>query len=146
PEVSAALVKRERQALREATTAIAAGVSDAAIAREWNAQGVRAANGREWIPTTVKSVMLRASNAGVIEHDGELGGRMPGEPIVDPRDFERVRAIYAARRRGRVAGEVGERYVGTGILRCGQPGCGRKLSARKAPDFYKGTEIYRASY
>lgn len=129
PEVPAELVEREREALRSGTDALLAGVGQGSLAAEWNAQGVLSANGREWVTDTVKAVMLRPTNAGLIEHDGTLVGRMPGEPIVDPDKFARLRAMYAARRRGRQAGEVGARYEGSGILRCGL--CGMKLSARR---------------
>jgi site-specific DNA recombinase len=116
------------------------------IAREWNAEGLLTAAGQTWVRLTVKSVLLRPTNAGLVEHDGELISKIPGDPIVDPDVFERLRAKYAARRRGRVAGEVGPGYVGTGIMRCGEPECGARLSARKGEGFYKGTDVRRAYY
>lgn len=131
PEVPAEQVEREREALRTGTDEALAGVGQSAIAEAWNAQGLRTAAGRELVADTVKIALLRPLNAGLIEHEGKLIGRMPGEPIVDPKKFERLRALFAGRRRGRVAGEVGQRYVGTGILRCAK--CGRKLSARSDP-------------
>lgn len=44
---------------------------------------------------------------GLVESDGELVATMPGDPIMDPKKFELLRPKYAARRWGRVAGEVG---------------------------------------
>ncbi|MCP3804964.1 recombinase family protein [Allokutzneria sp. A3M-2-11 16] len=141
PDVTADQVERERTALREGTDAQLAGIGQGTIANEWNAAGLRTALGREWIAVTVKSVLSRPMNAGLIEHDGKLVGRMEGDPIVDPEDFERLRAIYAARRRGRV---VGERYIGTGILRCWL--CRMKLSAAPKDTVYKDTGERRAVY
>jgi site-specific DNA recombinase len=144
PVVSDALVKRERRALREATDAVLSGVSDAQIAREWNAGGLLTAAGKTWVRLTVKSVLLRPTNAGLIEHDGDLVSKTPGEPVVDPDKFERLRAKYAARRRGRLAGEVGPGYVGSGIMRCGE--CGARMTVRKGDGFYQGTDVRRRYY
>lgn len=146
PVVPDALVERERRALRDATDAVLSGVSDAVIAREWNAEGLLTAAGRTWVRLTVKSLLLRPTNAGLVERDGDLVATMPGEPIVDPEKFARLRAKYAARRKGRVAGEVGPGYVGTGIMRCGEPDCGTGMSARKGEGYYKRTEERRRYY
>jgi DNA invertase Pin-like site-specific DNA recombinase len=137
PMVSDALVQRERRAIAEATETVLSGVSDAVVAREWNEQGLLTAEGNTWVRLTVKSVLLRPTNAGLVEHEGALVATMPGEPIVDPTRFELLRTKYAARRKGRVAGEVGPGYIGTGIMRCGEPGCGAKLSARNGDGFYR---------
>lgn len=59
----------------------------------------------------------------LIEHDGEIVGHMPGDPIVDPGEFERLRALFAGRGR-----RPGPAYVGSGIATC--PECGKKLSGR----------------
>ncbi|MEV6624945.1 recombinase family protein [Amycolatopsis sp. NPDC051106] len=141
PDVPAELVERERAALRDGTDAQLVGIGQGTLANEWNEAGLRTALGREWIAVTVRSVLLRPTNAGLIEHDGKLVGRIEGEPIVDPDKFARLRAMYAARRRGRV---VGESYVGTGILRCGR--CEMKLSASRKDTVYKDTGERRAVY
>ncbi|MFC0434905.1 recombinase family protein [Kutzneria buriramensis] len=124
PLVSADQVARERQAIRDAAEAVLTGVSMCEIARQWNAAGLRTAAGRNWVQVTVRDTLKRPTLAGVIEHEGKPVGRLPGEPILSQRTFDRVRALIAGRKRGRVAGE---RYVGTGLLRCGK--CFHKLSA-----------------
>ncbi|MGH3450932.1 MAG: recombinase family protein [Haloechinothrix sp.] len=118
------LVERERRAIRDAARDVLTGVSINEIARRWNAEGLRTAAGREWVHVTVRETLKRPSLGGVIEHDGKPVGKLDGEPILDRDTFERLRALFAGRKRGRV---VGERYVGTGILRCGV--CQVKLSA-----------------
>jgi len=137
PMVPDALVERERRALVDATDAVLSGISEAVIAREWNDDKLLTAEGRTWVRLTVKSVLSRPTNAGLIESEGELVGTMPGEPIVDPNKFDLLRSKYAARRKGRVAGEVGPGYVGTGILLCGEPDCGTRLTARNGDGFYR---------
>lgn len=113
PDVPAEQVVAEREALREGTRALLSGVSLAALAEERNAQDLRSVEGREWIAITVKSVLLRPTNAGLTP----------------------LRAMVTARRKGRQSGEVGVRYVGTGILRCGR--CGVTLSARQQNTTYR---------
>ncbi|WP_370946599.1 recombinase family protein [Amycolatopsis sp. cg5] len=124
-QVPAELVERERAALRSGTTALLAGVTQVALTDEWNADGLRTVTGGMWRPAQVREVLLRPRNAGLIEHDGEVVGHMPGEPIVDPVEFDRLRTMYAGRTRGR---QPGGRYVGSGILTCSL--CGKTVSGR----------------
>lgn len=124
-EVPAEVVAAERAAIRDATAAVLAGVSYAAIAAQWNAAGLRTAGGKAWIPVLVRAVLMRPRNAGLVEHDGVIEGQMPGEPIVARADFERLRAVLSGRRRGR---PPGERYTASGVLRCGL--CGHGLTGR----------------
>jgi hypothetical protein len=139
--VSAALVKRERTALRSGTDDLLTGVGLGTVVDTWNEAGVRTAAGREWIAVTVKSVLLRPLNAGLIEHEDKLVARMAGDPIVDPKTFERLRAMFAARRRGRVHSD---KHVGSGIVRCGL--CGTKLSVSTTKETYRDSEERRGQY
>jgi site-specific DNA recombinase len=65
--------------------------------------------------------------AGRIEFDGEVVGRLPGEPIVEERKWLRLRAMIESRRRGR---PWENRHLGSGIVRCGR--CGKSLGATAA--------------
>lgn len=145
PQVPAELVAREKAALRQAAEDMLTGVSQGEVVRAWNKAGLLTVNGLIWTARSLRSVMLRASNALLIEHEGKLLGRAPGEPILAPEVFERIRALYAGRRRGRI---VGERYIATGILRCAR--CGLTLSAKKVSStksgFYPGTTQRKAVY
>lgn len=124
PVVSAGRVEAERQALRDGSAALLEGASYMEIARDWNEQGLRTAWGKTWVSAGVRDVLVRGSNAGLIEHHGVEVGRLAGEPIVDREVFDRVRAMVVGRRRGR---SYGDRYIGTGFLRCGL--CQALLSA-----------------
>jgi DNA invertase Pin-like site-specific DNA recombinase len=64
PMVPDALVERERRALRDATDAVLSGISDAVIAREWNAEKLFTVEGRTWVRLTVKSVLSRPRMPG----------------------------------------------------------------------------------
>ncbi|RJQ81762.1 recombinase family protein [Pseudonocardiaceae bacterium YIM PH 21723] len=133
PMVPDELVERERQAIRDATELLLTGGTVGQVVREWNAAGLRSAVGNEWVSVSVRETLKRSVLGGVIEHEGKPVGRLAGDPIVDPEVHQRLRALFASRSRGRV---VGERYIGTGIVRCGE--CGTKLSARSmSGEFYK---------
>ncbi len=136
--VPAELVERERGALRTGTRDNLAGISFSKISDEWNAQGLRTTTGREFNPVIVGQVLLRPRNAGLIEHDGEIVGTMPGEPIVDPEDFKRLRARHASRGPGRPPSGT---YVGSGIGRCG--GCRKTLGGRPHTGNYPDGERRR---
>ncbi|MGH3451890.1 MAG: recombinase family protein [Haloechinothrix sp.] len=132
PMVPADLVERERVAIRQAAEDVLTGVSINEISRRWNVEGLRTAGGREWVHVSVRETLKRPTLGGVLEHDGRPVGKLDGEPILDQRTFERLRALFAERKRGRVVGEL---YVGSGILRCGV--CGVKLSAHAQNETYR---------
>ncbi len=119
-------VAAEQWALREAVAGLLAGLTDQSkVAREWNAAGLRTATGQAWTSTAVRDTLLRPILAGRIEREGELISHVPGVPIVVERDWLRLRAMTEARRRGRPRWE---RYLGSGVLRCGA--CGMKLGGQ----------------
>jgi transposase len=57
-----------------------------------------------------------------IYSDGELIGRMPGEPLIEERKW--LQAMINSRRRGRPSTN---RYLGSGVVRCGR--CGKPMGA-----------------
>ena len=127
--VPAEQVAAEQRALREAVAGLLAGLTNQSkVAREWNAAGLLTATGQPWTSTAVRDTLMRPILAGRIEHEGELISRVPGEPIIVERDWLRLRAMIEARRRGR---PPSERYLGSGVLRCGA--CGKKLGRLAEP-------------
>ncbi|MGH3797713.1 MAG: recombinase family protein [Pseudonocardiaceae bacterium] len=136
--VSGAQVAREQAALADATRAVVAGATLAGISQEWNEAGLRTATGKVWTPAGVRGVLVRPRNAGLVEHDGEIVGHMAGDPVVDPRDFERLRALLAGRKSGQ---RPGEHYLASGIALCGQ--CGKALSGRPHVGVYPDGEKRR---
>jgi DNA invertase Pin-like site-specific DNA recombinase len=91
-------VERERAALVSGTKAMLAGLALNAVAREWNAAGLSTSEGKAFDGNSVRRVLLRPRNAGLIEVDGVLVSRMPGDPIIDEAEFERLRALFNGRR------------------------------------------------
>lgn len=141
--VAESVVEHERAMLRDAAYAMLAGASQTDITKKWNEAGFYQVTGKPWIPATVAATMRRESLGGHIVHEGVIVGRLEGDPILDTDTYDRLQALFKGRKRGRQAGKVGRRYVGTGILRCV---CGVKMSAHaQGPKKYRdGTT--RASY
>jgi|NGEPerStandDraft_6_1074524.scaffolds.fasta_scaffold52613_2 site-specific DNA recombinase len=117
--VPAALVAAEREAVAWAVRAHLDGVSLQAVAIEWNSRGLLTTHGLPWDPRPVGVVLRSGRIAGLLEHYGEIVGRLAGvEPIVSEEDREAVLALFASRRRGRPASE---RYLlSGGLLVCGR--------------------------
>jgi len=122
---------RETEAvvLREMTARLLAGESKNSITIDLNKRGKQTATGGTWAPDTITQVLKRPRNAGLVEHLGEIVSEMPGTPILDPNDWRRVLAIFAARRRGR---PISEPYLCSGEIYCGL--CGHHLTGRPNPN------------
>lgn len=136
PQVPAERVERERIALRDAVRDILAGTANHGdIARRWNAEGFVTVEGMEWVGDKIRNTLLRPALAGLIEYEGVLVGRMPGDPIVDEKVFNRLRAMYDGRRQG---APPGRRHLGSGLIVCGL--CGKKLAKASTGQPYKDGE------
>ncbi|RTL62042.1 MAG: recombinase family protein [Pseudonocardiaceae bacterium] len=144
PPVQAELVQRERDAIRAASQGIATGTMTLAdIAAQWNAEGLRTATGGTWDGVNVRQVLSRPRNAGLINHEGAIVGRVRDEkPIVDEDTWNRVQAVFASRRRGRTPNP--RNYIASGLIHCGQ--CGHVLTgrprSRRRPDGTLVNEYY----
>lgn len=117
----------EAAIIRDHAARLLSGETQRDLIAELNA-GVPSVRGARWGYTTYRQIMLRPRNVGLIQHNGEVvpGVRLPGEPILDQLTFDRVVALYAARRPGR---QPSGRYLLTGIAecRCGAPLAGRPV-------------------
>lgn len=121
----AELVPHEAQALRDAADALLRGVSLMAIARDWKSRGVKTARGRDtWTSTSVRKVLVRARNAGLVEQAGAIVGPAQWPAIFDTDTLHAVRAVVSdPSRRTTVSYE--RAHQGAGIYRCGR--CGKPL-------------------
>jgi hypothetical protein len=81
---------------------ILAGENQDDVIADLDARGILTAFGRTWTRTGLRKVLLRPLNAGLIEHRGEIVATLVGgEPLIDRDDYDRLVAMFAARRRGR---------------------------------------------
>jgi DNA invertase Pin-like site-specific DNA recombinase len=132
--VSDEQVERERAALVSSTRAVLAKLPLNAVAREWNTAGLTTSEGKVFDGNSVRRILLRPRNAGLIEVDGVVVSRMPGNPIVDEQEFERLRAFLNGRKVGTGPKAA---YLASGIACCAVCGAtlsGRPQSSRCYPD------------
>ena len=128
--------QHEAAAIAGAYAKILAGTSCSAIAREWNealrtprktadpAKTGRGCGGVPWTTGTVKQVLIRAQNAGLVEHKGEITGPATWQAIVAEDSWRAVRAILTDPARNTAPGPK-PRHLLTGVLVCGACGSTR---------------------
>lgn len=116
----------EAPVVAEIASRLLAGDSCSSITRDLNARGVPTKQGAEWGRSTVRTVILRPTHAGLRLHGGTY---YPGdwEAILDRADWERVRDILTDRRT-RLFYNAPQQPL-TGLLYCGR--CGRKMRGKR---------------
>lgn len=118
----------EAQVVREATQAVIAGRSLAAVARDLNEHGVLTSTGKKWDYQRLRDVLVRPTNAGLsatgradrgkVEIIGE--GQWPA--IVDRETWETVyKLLIDPSRMGRNSNK--SVWLGSGLYCCGIEGC-----------------------
>ncbi|WP_062465582.1 recombinase family protein [Demequina maris] len=116
----------EARVIREATTAVLAGRTLAAVCRDLNAEGSKTSTGATWNAVTLRDVLMRPRNAGLLST-----GRRPNITIVGPAvwdalvEEEQWRALFdLLTTPGRSAnqGNSDPKWLGSGIYRCGRCG------------------------
>jgi site-specific DNA recombinase len=121
----------EAEIIRELTRRFLAGESQHALVRDLNARGILSSKGNPWTVRSLQLLLLRERNCGrILYTDTEknvksVAGHLPGKPIITEDDFDRVCAMYAARRGSEAPSEI---YLCTGIAFCGRPNCGKPLT------------------
>ena len=127
----------ERDAIAWAAQALLTGTSLFTVAAQWNVRGMhtfgRTGQRQPVTVATVRSVMLRARTAGMVEHNGTVvrAAALPEgvEPIIELATYEQLQSLFAARRRGRPVSPV---FMLSGVLRCAQ--CGRGMGGETRTD------------
>ncbi|MQA05300.1 MAG: recombinase family protein [Streptosporangiales bacterium] len=126
----------EAQVIREATTAVLAGRSLAAVARDLGDRGVKTSVGKPWTYQRLRDVLIRPRNAGLINHGRpdrpdyrpgyfagfEIVGKASWQPIVDEDTWRAVHALLLDPSR-RVHTSTEPRWLGSNTYECGRPGC-----------------------
>ncbi|GAA1962820.1 recombinase family protein [Nocardioides panacihumi] len=124
-----ALHPKEATLLRRAIQDVIDGVPTREVARRWNAAGVTTTRGKAWNHTAVRQVLRNPRLAGWRTHQKQVARDASGErvrgvwaPMVDQATFDALQAALDGRRpRARVGGQ---RYLLSGIARCGVCGGG----------------------
>lgn len=85
----------EAAVLRELAAGVLEGRSLGSLARELETREVPSAKGGRWQATTIRSLLLRPTTAGLRLHRGTLYPMADVEPILDRATWERVQAVLS---------------------------------------------------
>lgn len=115
-EADAITIRQDEAAvLRGLVAQVLAGDTQQTMVEDLNRRGIRTSLGGPWTSGSLRAVLVRSRNAGLIEYLGEVVSRLPGQPIIPEETHNRITALFAARRRGRPAGDL---YLCSGLIRC----------------------------
>src|SRR5207248_580335 len=122
--------------IKVAARKILAGDSLRSVARELNAAGARTSQGKPWIASGLRNLLMTARIAGLREHHGELV-MQDGEPVkaawpavITPAQSQRLRALLSDPARRSLNRGTARSYLLTGFVHCGRKTCGTPLVAR----------------
>jgi site-specific DNA recombinase len=122
--------------LERAIDAVTAGESLRSLERRWKELGVRAPErrkrqpdgtlgpleAREWRWPSIRKVLMRPRNAGLIDHDGEVVGRAAWARIVDEGRWRACVAVLTNPERRKTTSQA-RVWIGSSLYRCwcGEP-------------------------
>ncbi|GAA4562417.1 recombinase family protein [Micromonospora coerulea] len=116
----------EARAIAEATDAILSGASVRSQAAAMNTRGLVTSTGRPWTPQELRKVLLRARNAGLREHRGEVVGPAAWSPLVDEDRWRALVSVLTHPGR-RTQWSSARRWLLSGLALCGV--CGSPVRA-----------------
>lgn len=118
----------EKAMILDGMAKVVAGDSLNSVVNAWNNSGVTTSRGAAWNTTSVKHVLMRWSNAGVRQHQGEplFDVKTTWEPLCDLQTLKEVRAMLSANPRNTATSRA-RRHLLTGVLRCE---CGSTMKAQ----------------
>lgn len=164
----------EAEAIDAAVDALLAGTSVNQIKREWREAGLVGTGGREFDELTLRRVLLRPRNAGLMVHRGQVVGRARWLPVLCAEQFRPPKGVELdaeTEERWRTAAEEKHRalvalladparrttpgperkWLGSGLHRCGFPledggECGRPVKIGSgAGTSSRARPVYRCS-
>jgi hypothetical protein len=109
--------------------------------RDLNARGATTSTGAPWRDDAVRGVLLRARNAGLMEHRGKVIGKATWPAIIPEPEWRAVVARLTSPARRTTPGS-GRRWLGSGLYACGV--CGGVV--RAVPETTKKGKPYPAMY
>jgi DNA invertase Pin-like site-specific DNA recombinase len=145
------LVPGEVAVIRECARRVIEGESVLTLVKELDARGITGSAGARFDNTSLLRTLVKPRNAGLIEEDGEVVGRITGpdgeplEPILDADTYAALNALVSSRRRGR---PKSGKFLLTGLLSC--DGCERPMGGKtitlrsgRRQRIYRCGEVYR---
>ena len=107
-----------------AADALLAGISLRQVALDLRERDVPTVTRARWSTRSLRDILLRPRNAGLIVHRGEVveGVQAPWEPILSRDVWQAVTALLTDPSRRTSPGNT-PRWLGSGLYRCGHPDC-----------------------
>jgi site-specific DNA recombinase len=151
----------EADLFRSAVARFLAGAPLTAIAADWNRRGIPTRKARQWMASNFKVMFRNPRSAGyrgrlVYDTDPQTGRTLrrmevvldpdgdpvigQWEPIISVDEWRAVLAVLDDNRSRRPVGDNARKYLLSGVLRCGNDGCGAKM--RGSARVVKGVEIH----
>ncbi|MFI9591063.1 recombinase family protein [Nonomuraea sp. NPDC052265] len=110
------------------------GGSRGAVTRRWNKEGFTTTNGRQWVDSTVTTLLTSPRLAGMIFYDGELVGEGEWPKVLDP-DKWRAMQLRLGQRKGykeaRTPIDKVRKHLLSGFVKCFE--CGSTMLVRRGP-------------
>lgn len=117
-------IPEEIAVIREVVHAVLAGGSIRALAADLNKRGMLSSAGNPWDGSTLRRMLRRSRNAGILQHRGEEAGRSKWDAAIDEPTWRSLCAILDDPSRIPTASNV-RKHLGSGIYLCGL--CGSDL-------------------
>ena len=126
--------EQEAKLIREAAQAVLARAADpesgltlTGICRAWNERKISTPRGKTWSTPVLRGVLISPRIAGRVAHKGEDVGPAQWEAIIDYDTWLALRTVLTDPARSAHLASADARapkYLGSGLYRCGRPGCG----------------------
>jgi site-specific DNA recombinase len=129
------VVEAEATVVREVAHQVLAGVSLRRICGDLNARDARTSTGRPWQPKTLRDVLLRPRNAGLMQHRGQVVGPADWPPILEE-DTWRALVFVLADPARRTQTSTARRWLLSRLARCGVCGAPVKSSSTSGRTIY----------
>lgn len=111
-------IREEIAVIREVTDAVLAGASIRSIAADLNQRGLYSSTGAHWDGSTLRRMLRRPRNAGILQHRGEEAGPSTWDAALDEPTWRSLRAVLDDPSRIPTASNV-RKHLGSGIYLCG---------------------------
>lgn len=130
--------------IREAYRSLLGGASLGSVIKAWNASAHRAPRGGRWSYSTVRGVLVRALNAGLVQYDGTVlaGVRGNWEPLVSEDAYYGLKALLEDPGRRTTTGRD-RKHLLVGLLTC--QSCGKTTKSGMVTSRGKKYELYRCA-
>lgn len=108
----------EARVVAESTDAILTGSSLRAVSAQLNERGLTTSTGKPWAASELKKVLLRARNAGLREHRGQVVGPAAWPALVGEEKWRAIRDMLTSPER-RTSFSTARRWMLSNLATCG---------------------------